>query len=154
MTRPRRVAPFLASTLVLSLLACQAPQPIARAQEQESEPEAVASDLSVTQHSATIGGVPTNSLAYQVSATITIGAGESLNIDPGVVLKFNAGTYVSNSGLLTALGGSTADSLIYSTSIDDDKAPAGATHHRAALQNHHVDGDRDGGLKAVHHHPQ
>ena len=78
----------------------------------------------LTRPSATLGGVPVHSLAYWVTNTIVIGAGETLDIAPGVVLKFNPNTYISNSGLLTAFGGATEDSLIYFTSIDDDNAPA------------------------------
>jgi parallel beta-helix repeat protein len=84
---------------------------------------AVVGTLNLPRPSATIGGVPTNSLAYQVAAVITVGAGESMNIEPGVVLKFNSSTYIDNYGLLTAFGGATTDSLIYFTSIDDDNAP-------------------------------
>ncbi len=83
----------------------------------------VIGSATLSRPSATIGGVPTHSLAYQVSANINVGAGETLDIEPGVVLKFNAGRNLSNSGLLTALGGATTDSLIYFTSIDDDNAP-------------------------------
>ncbi len=84
---------------------------------------AVAGTGVITRPSATIGGFATHSLAYLVSSNIVIGVGETLDIEPGVVLKFNSGRNVSNSGLLTAMGGATVDSLIYFTSIDDDNAP-------------------------------
>ncbi len=78
----------------------------------------------LTRPSATIGGVSVPSLAYQIITGITVDAGETLNIEPGAVLKFNSGQWLNNYGLLTALGGATADSVIYFTSIDDDNAPA------------------------------
>jgi parallel beta-helix repeat protein len=84
----------------------------------------VSGAASLSRPSATIGGVAVHSLAYQVSTSITIGAGQSLDIAPGVVLKFNNATSVENYGLLTALGGATSDSTIYFTGIDDDNAPA------------------------------
>lgn len=61
---------------------------------------------------------------YQVTGNVTINPTATLTIDPGVVLKFNIGTYMTVSGKLMANGGSTADSLIYFTSIRDDNAPA------------------------------
>jgi len=85
---------------------------------------AVQGSDSITRVSATLGGVAHPSLAYIVADNIDIAAGESLDIEPGVVLKFNPYIDVNNYGLLTALGGATPDSLIYFTSIDDDNAPA------------------------------
>jgi len=73
---------------------------------------------------ATIGGTPVHCLSYWVVHNITVGAGETLDIDPGVVLKFNPSRGVHNYGLLNAIGGAPDASQIYFTSIDDDNAPA------------------------------
>ncbi|MDH3457653.1 MAG: right-handed parallel beta-helix repeat-containing protein [Gemmatimonadota bacterium] len=61
---------------------------------------------------------------YNVTGAVSVSNGVTLAIDPGVVLKFNIGAYLNVSGKLMALGGATADSLIYFTSIRDDNAPA------------------------------
>ncbi len=85
---------------------------------------AVAGTGTITRPSATIGGVPSHSLAYWVTSSIQVGVGETLDIEPGVVLKFNPNTHVVNDGLLLAVGGALDEEQIYFTSIDDDNAPA------------------------------
>lgn len=61
---------------------------------------------------------------YRVTGTVTVNAGVTLTIDPGVVLKFDAARDMNVNGTLLAIGGATPDSLIYFTSIKDDNAPA------------------------------
>ena len=59
MPTPRRAASLLVTTLALALLACQAPQPLARAQEDDAPAETAAqaaSEVAVTNHSVNIGG--------------------------------------------------------------------------------------------------
>jgi hypothetical protein len=38
--------------------------------------------------------------------------------------------------------------------IDHHQRALRSAHHREPLQNHHVEGDRDGGLEPVHHHAE
>ena len=38
--------------------------------------------------------------------------------------------------------------------VDDDERPLRSAHHRKPLQDHHVEGDGDGGFHPVHHHPE
>ncbi len=55
---------------------------------------------------------------YVVTGTVTVNAGVTLTVEPGVVVKFNANTYLTVNGTLTADG--TADKKIYFTSVKDD----------------------------------
>ena len=38
--------------------------------------------------------------------------------------------------------------------VDDDQRALGAAHHGVALQDHHLERDRHGGLQTVHHHAE
>ncbi len=75
--------------------------------------ETLTQDLNLPQRSfAGIDNVPYYFTNY------TVGSGAVLNIDPGVICKFDNGLYV-NKGLM-AQGGSTPDSMIIFTSYKDD----------------------------------
>lgn len=57
---------------------------------------------------------------YWVVGDVNIQPGVTLTIEPGVIVKFNLYRQLNVYGKLMAVGGSTADSLIYFTSIRDD----------------------------------
>ncbi|MFN8587566.1 MAG: FlgD immunoglobulin-like domain containing protein [Candidatus Eisenbacteria bacterium] len=63
---------------------------------------------------------------FWVKNNISITAGATLTVQPGVVVKFNPGCQLAVSGALQAVG--TAGSNIYFTSIKDDNNPAGDTN--------------------------
>ncbi len=63
---------------------------------------------------------------FRIMNSISIGAGATLTIQPGVVVKFNGGAQLAVNGALQAVG--TAGSNIYFTSIKDDNNPAGDTN--------------------------
>jgi hypothetical protein len=72
---------------------------------------------------------PTGTLVgttFWIKNSIAINAGVTLTVQPGVVVKFAAGTYLLVDGALQAVG--TAPSPIYFTSIKDDNNPAGDTN--------------------------
>ena len=74
-----------------------------------------------TQVSGTISVNTTWSLAnspYLVTGDIIVNAGVTLTIEPGVVVKFNAGRNLTVNGILNAVG--TVDQRIIFTSIKDD----------------------------------
>ncbi len=60
---------------------------------------------------------------YEVTGSVTVQAGVTLTIDPGVVVKFNLYTGLYVHGTLSAVGGVGPDSTIYFTSIRDDNIP-------------------------------
>lgn len=63
---------------------------------------------------------------FRIMNNISVTAGNTLTIQPGVVVKFNAGAQLAVAGALQAVG--TAGSNIYFTSIKDDNNPAGDTN--------------------------
>ncbi len=69
----------------------------------------------------TVAGSP-----YWVKNTISISAGVTLTVQPGVVVKFNPGAQLNAIGALQAVG--TLANPIYFTSIKDDNNPAGDTN--------------------------
>lgn len=63
---------------------------------------------------------------FRIMNNISITAGNTLTIQPGVVVKFNQSTQLAVNGALQAVG--TPGSNIYFTSIKDDNNPAGDTN--------------------------
>lgn len=63
---------------------------------------------------------------FRIMNSISIGAGATLTIQPGVVVKFNPGAQLAVNGALQAVG--TLANNIYFTSIKDDNNPAGDTN--------------------------
>ena len=59
-------------------------------------------------------------IAYSVTGVVTVKEGTTLNIDPGVIVKFNDNTYIDVFGTFRAQG--TAKQKITFTSIKDDTA--------------------------------
>ena len=55
---------------------------------------------------------------FRITTPISVAGGVTLTIQPGVIVKFNAGTYMVVNGTLTSIG--TAGSNIFFTSIKDD----------------------------------
>ncbi len=91
---------------------------------------AVAQTISITSNvtSNTTWG-PTGTVVgstFWVKNSISVSAGVTLTIQPGVVVKFSPSAQLAVNGALQAVG--TAGSNIYFTSIKDDNNPAGDTN--------------------------
>lgn len=63
---------------------------------------------------------------FRIMNSIQVTAGNTLTIQPGVVVKFNPGVQLAVNGAIQAVG--TAVNNIYFTSIKDDNNPAGDTN--------------------------
>lgn len=69
---------------------------------------------------ATVGLNPVNNVTYVLLGALTINAGASLTINPGVVVKPTLGAYFNVNGNLTANGTAAVGDTITITSINDD----------------------------------
>lgn len=110
--RPR---PMILSALFLLIFIVLVTAPVAHAQKFLSG--TISTDTTLD----TVGGA-----VYQVNGNVTVNAGVTLTIDPGVVLKFYQDRYLTVYGTLMAEGGPAAANTIVFTSIKDDDAPLGA----------------------------
>ncbi len=78
------------------------------------------SSATLPKRGATVGVNPITNVTYVLLGTLTINAGASLTINPGVVIKPTSGYNINVSGNLTMNGTSAVGDTITITSISDD----------------------------------